>query len=334
MAVFDLRKWADYKMAKKGYQISNASYQDLLQDVLAASGQAFFNYLRDLTRSEVIEANITRDTVLLELAQAQFEAGVAMRLDVTRAEVRLAEDIREKLEQETRVLRSETELKRLLNYDYVKPLALSRRQGAVAPEDLNVPLDWILSKRDDYHAAQLETERAKLERKAAGWDQLPSASVFGDYGYASSDVMSSRKDNVWQIGVELSMPVFEGFRIRSNKLRTNAIVREKAYYIQDLTKRIEQEYLVGSQNLKSRYKQIAITQKKLELSQEELELARDRFANGVADNRDVVDAQNGLALAQDEYIDAIYQYNLGRLSLARILGNVWLIVESSNKENI
>ena len=127
------------------------------------------------------------------------------------------------------------------------------------------------------------------------------------------------------------MSVFEGFRIRSNKLRTNAIVREKEYQIQDLTKRIEQEYLVGSQNLKSRYQQIAITQKKLELSQEELELARDRFENGVADNRDVVDAQNGLALSQDEYIDAIYQYNLGRLSLARILGNVWLIIEDANR---
>jgi len=330
MAVFDLRKWADYKLAKKGYEISGASYKDLLQDVLSASGQAFFNYLRDLTRSEVIEANIARDTVLLELAQAQFEAGVAMRLDVTRAEVRLAEDIREKLQQETRVLRSETEFKRLLNYDYSKPLELRRWIGTATPSDLDVPLDWILSKRSDYKAAQLETERAKLDRKAAGWDQLPSASVFGDYGYASNDVFKGGKDSVWQIGVELTMPVFEGFRIRSNKLRTNAIVREKEYQIQDLTKRIEQEYLVGSQNLKSRYQQIAITQKKLELSQEELELARDRFENGVADNRDVVDAQNGLALSQDEYIDAIYQYNLGRLSLARILGNVWLIIEDAN----
>lgn len=334
MAVFDLRKWADYKLAKKGYQISDASYKDLLQDVLSASGQAFFNYLRDLTRSEVIEANIVRDTVLLELAQAQFEAGVAMRLDVTRAEVRLAEDLREKLQQETRVLRSETEFKRLLNYDYATPLELRRWIGTAAPSDLDVPIDWILSKRSDYHVAKLETERAKLDRKAAGWDQLPSAFVFGDYGYASSDAFKRHKDNVWQIGVKLSMPVFEGFRIRSNKLRTNAVVREKEYQIQDLTKRIEQEYLVGSQNLKSRYQQIAITQKKLELSQEELELARDRFENGVADNRDVVDAQNGLALAQDEYIDAIYQYNLGRLSLARILGNVWLILEDVNKAKV
>lgn len=334
LAILDLRKWADYKLAKKGYEISDASYQDLLQDILAASGQAFFNYLRDLTRLEVIEANIVRDTVLLDLAQAQFDAGVAMRLDVTRAEVRLAEDIREKLEQETRVLRSETEFKRLLNYDYSKPIALNRWGGAEPPTDLDIPLDWILSKRADYRAAILETERAKLDRKAAGWDQLPSALIFGDYGYASSDVFSNNRDSVWTVGVELTMPIFEGFRIRSNKLRTDALIREKEYYVQDLTKRIEQEYLVAVQNLKSRYQQIAITQKKLSLSQEELELARDRFENGVADNRDVVDAQNGLALTQDEYIDAVYQYNLARLALVRTLGNVWLIVEYTGESSI
>ena len=61
------------------------------------------------------------------------------------------------------------------------------------------------------------------------------------------------------------------------------------------------------------------------LSEEELELARIRFIEGVADNRDVTDAQAALAAANDELVEAVYFYNLSRLELARSRGGVRLL---------
>ena len=80
------------------------------------------------------------------------------------------------------------------------------------------------------------------------------------------------------------------------------------------------------QDARSRYDQIGITRKRVELSVEELDLASTRFTEGVADNREIIDAQAALAEASDEMVEIVYQYNLSRLSLARAKGDVRLLL--------
>ena len=88
---------------------------------------------------------------------------------------------------------------------------------------------------------------------------------------------------------------------------------------------ISSEFLLARQDARSRYKQIDFVRKKVVWSEEELDLARKRFAEGVADNRDVTDAQAALAAANDELVEAVYFYNLSRLELARSRGGVRLL---------
>ena len=46
----------------------------------------------------------------------------------------------------------------------------------------------------------------------------------------------------------------------------------------------------------------------------------------MADNREIIDAQNSLAVASDNVVEAYYQYNLSRVTLARISGDVRLVL--------
>jgi outer membrane protein TolC len=56
------------------------------------------------------------------------------------------------------------------------------------------------------------------------------------------------------------------------------------------------------------------------LATQNLEQSRDRFASGVTDNIEVVQAQDALAIASDAYIASLYSYNLAKISLARVTG--------------
>jgi outer membrane protein TolC len=58
------------------------------------------------------------------------------------------------------------------------------------------------------------------------------------------------------------------------------------------------------------------------LANEELDLARSRFAAGVTDNIEVVSAQDSLARASDNRIDAFYRFSAARAKLARAMGRV------------
>ncbi|HLS28321.1 MAG TPA: TolC family protein, partial [Opitutales bacterium] len=94
--------------------------------------------------------------------------------------------------------------------------------------------------------------------------------------------------------------------------------------------RIEQEassdLLLAWQDLKSRLAQIELAELNVELSDEELRLARSRFEEGAADNRELIEAQNRIAVAHDNLVEAIFRYNLSRLEYARSRGDVRLLL--------
>lgn len=321
----DLATW---RLSKYQHEISELAYRERLQEILDQTARAYYTHLRNLRRMEVIDANIERDRVLLDLARTQFQAGVTSPIDVTRAEVQLAANRKERLQQETVVMQSDLELKKILNFDLSITLQLDDREpaetlAALAGDDT---LQDILDARPDYLKTSYELKRNRFARKAAGWEILPTIQLFGEWGYASEKAFDGRDEEAWLGGVAFTVPIFEGFRIQSNKRRANALIRLQEYAVRDIELRVKSDHLLARQDVQSRFAQIDIARRKLELSDEELDLARTRFTQGVADNRDVVDAQANLAGAGDELVESIYQYNLSRLALAGIRGDARLLL--------
>ena len=66
--------------------------------------------------------------------------------------------------------------------------------------------------------------------------------------------------------------------------------------------------------------EVAVTGKEIELANETLNEARDRFAAGVANNLEVVQAQEAVANANETYISSVYSHNIAKASLARSVG--------------
>jgi len=112
--------------------------------------------------------------------------------------------------------------------------------------------------------------------------------------------------------------------LRSDADRRAALSRQRAQELRlhALELQISSEMRLARQDAASRNAQITVAEKNLRLSEEELRLAQQRYQQGVADNREVVEAQNRLAIASDNYVEAVYQYNLSRVELARAKGDV------------
>ena len=67
---------------------------------------------------------------------------------------------------------------------------------------------------------------------------------------------------------------------------------------------------------------VKVAQSNAQLAQQELSDARDRFAAGVTDNLEVVDALADVTNAQSQLVSALYQYNTAKVGLARNIGLV------------
>lgn len=329
-ATIDLSKWAAYQNAKLGVNVSAWNYQAILQDILAQAANAFFLHLRNLNSLEVLQANLKRDQELLDIAQSRFNAGVAAPIDVKRAQVQVAKDLKDIEQQTTANKRSELNLKEFLDIDGCTSIKLAYNctPKETPPGCYEHCINKAFEQRPDYLAALSQLEQYEYQSKTAYWDYIPKLTTNADWGYASLKFTDKHKFEQWSIGATISMTLFDGFRIRSNKLKADSLVRGQLSAIKDIKNQITDQIIFNQTDVASRFKQISLTQDQVDLGTQELELARTRFENGIADYTDVSIAQANLVEFNDELVNANFLYNLSRVEWARSQGNVKLLISN------
>ena len=73
-------------------------------------------------------------------------------------------------------------------------------------------------------------------------------------------------------------------------------------------------------DLASAAEQVEVARSTVDLANQTLTQSRARFAAGVTDNLEVVQAQESLASANESYISSLYAHNLAKVELARAIG--------------
>jgi outer membrane protein TolC len=324
--LFDAEKYARYRIAELEHTISTMNYEVAFQDILNQAVQLYITQIRDLNQIRIVEGNIERSQRLLKLAQDQLSAGAGIKIDVTRAQARALQDDRDLLIAETNAKTSILRLKALLDMDLDFELKLD---GSI----LNVPkappaMDDKIKRSDlfvlrpELAGQKKRLEQALLARKAASWQRLPSVELFGDWGYDSDEAFSSNYNEAWLIGVRASVPIFDGFRIESEKREAAAVARQASYEMRVLDKRIESEFRTALIDMHSRNKQMGLARKQIDLGHDEVEQAELRYREGLADNRELIDAQQRLADAERSHLNSVYLYGVSRLAYARAIGAV------------
>ncbi len=335
--VLDPVRIARYQAAKVGVDVARLAETDVRQAVLALATELFFGHLRNLARLDVVDADIERARSLLDLAQRQLDAGVATQIDVTRAESLLATAEQARLQQETEVIATELQLKRLLTLDPERPLRLrSYYMTERLPDDpvLSGQLAFLeqtaFEQRADLLLATRLLDRSELEVRAARFNRLPALAITGSYGYATEVVFDGDESDVWSVGAALSVPIFDGNETRALTRLARSRLRAAELQQADIERQISIELRLALQDLRSRNAQVGVARRTVALANDELRLAQIRFENGVADNREMVEAQNRLANAADNLVEALFRLNLSRLALARATGDVRDILNGRN----
>lgn len=331
LSLIDAQRYADFRIAKLGQAIEQLDYEVAVQDLLDQAIFVYFTQLRDLRRIEIVKGNLERELQLLDLAQQQFDAGVAVKIDVTRAEVRLATVKRTLMEAQTNADDSILQLKDLLDMDLDQPVVLDRSLA----EAVNSPpvlkrygqMADLTELRPEIKSQQIQLDQAILAKRATKWQRLPTLSIFADGGYESNELLDEDKGEAWMLGVEASIPIWEGGRIAAESREAQAAVRQNEYAMRALDNAIEREFKFAILEMDSRHAQIEIAGDEVRLGKDEVEQARERYNEGLADNRELIDAQQRLADAEDSHLRAIYLYGLSRLAFARAIGSVERVME-------
>lgn len=260
---------------------------------------------------------------LLQVARDQLSAGIGVRLDVTRAEAQVASVRAQLIVARNTRDRAELELKRALDIPLDTPISLADSLGAVAAEPVlpeDAAVSAALQTRPEIRAfdAQLDVLRRQLDATRA--ERLPTISMFLDDGFIGKS--PSKLLNTYTWGLELSVPVFEGFRRDGRSEEQQAQLREVEVRRRDLEQQVAADVHGALLDLSSAAEQVDAGRERLRLAEQEVEQARERFGAGLSGNSDVINASLSLTGARTELNDALAAYQAARVALARARGDV------------
>ena len=126
---------------------------------------------------------------------------------------------------------------------------------------------------------------------------------------------------------QLSIPIFQGGRTQGRIAQADADLRQRRAEAEDMRAQIYYDVRAAFFDLQATGEQLQVATRSRELANQELTQARDRFAAGIANNLEVVQAQQSVATADEQYIDALLGYDVSKAVLARSLGDAEAAVQ-------
>jgi len=221
--------------------------------------------------------------------------------------------------------RAQLDLRRTLNLALDTPLQLTDTLSTVVPEDLALDeataTARALRDRPDLRAMDEQIRAARQSVSAIRSERFPSLSAFGDDGVVGKSG-STRLLPTYTWGVQVSVPVFDGFRREGRIQEQEAMTRELDVRRKDLEQQATIDVRGALLDLASAREAIAASRERLRLAEQEVEQARQRFRAGITGNADVVNAALSLNAARSEYIDVLTSLQVARVSLARAEGAI------------
>jgi outer membrane protein TolC len=116
------------------------------------------------------------------------------------------------------------------------------------------------------------------------------------------------------------MPLFQGGTVSGKIEQADADLRQREAELADLRAGVEFEISAALLDLKAADAAVEVARTGESLARQQLEQAEDRFRSGVASSIELVQAQEALAVASDQFIADVYGHNIAKASLARALG--------------
>ncbi len=309
-----------FRSAQTAEQAAKLSYQDVLDVVTLIVGNAYLEVIADSSHLEAQEAQVRIAKALYDQAVDQLQAGTAPKIDVTRTEVQWHTE-----QYNLSVARNNFAIAKLvLGRAIGLPLG---QQFEIADElpyfNINPPsvddaLRMAYQSRSDFRAA-LDSQKAAVQALAAAkGERYPVVAMNGFYGDVGATFGHSNGNFEFQGGV--SVPVFTGGRIKGDITQAEATLRQRKAESENLRGQVDYDVRSAYLNLMAAKEQVDVATRNVALANENLARSKDRFTSGVTDSVEVVQAEQSLASANDQYITSLYSDNFAKLSLARALG--------------
>ena len=320
--VFDLTAWRRWQASKEAVLGTRAQDQTVREETVQLVVSQYLGSLR-------ASADVTAAQSRADLAKALFDQaadlqknGVGTAIDTLRANVQFQNERQRLINAEAQRKTSLYGLARLLNVDPHQNIELADES-----EFFNTPeysaddtIERAYAERPEMKALESQVRAQQLERQSVHDQRLPRLSLLGSW--SQEGLTPAALIPTYNYEASFDVPLFTGGRIKAQTALADIEMRKLARQQDELRNRIALEVKTAVEQLGSAKSEVEVANMAVDLAKQEVLQARDRFQAGVANNIEVITAQDELARSNDNQIGALYRYNQARADLARGTGKM------------
>jgi outer membrane protein TolC len=322
MPIFDLTLFRRYQAARDMANAGKADSLSTREQVILLVVSQYIGTLRNIADVQASQSRVDLAKALYDQAADLQKEGVGTGIDTLRANVELQNENQRLITAEANRETSLYGLSRLLNLDPRQKIELADSLSffETPQPDMEASIEEGLSTRQEWKSLREQIRASEHDKKAASESRLPSLKFQGNWAYTGAS--STTGIPTYNYEVQATMPLFTSGKIHAEIVRADLGIQKLQQQQADLRNQIALEVKTALINLESARNEVKVANLGVQLSKEEVDQARDRFKAGVANNIEVIQAQDSLARANDNQIAALYRFNQARADLARSVGQM------------
>ena len=313
-----------YKLATLGIKDSNLNLERTRQRVAYQVTSAYYDVLLAEETIAMYEKAIESQRRYLKQTRDYFEVGDGTRLDILRAESQLATTEPDLFQAKHALAQAKKNLNFLLGRSLDQPISTLPVETV---EEYSAPgLDNVVSvavtNRPDLRQLKVQVDMYDKSIKVFKADFRPRADLAGYYGFSTINTgdLMDRNFESWRVALEISIPVFDGFRNRGVVMQYKSLKNRKEIEREKLAEQIRLQARQAIDACNSAAKVYLGRQLSLTSSEEEERVTSDQFEQGLITLYELLDSNRRTLVVRNQAIQA--RYNLLReiANLKQVMG--------------
>jgi len=332
-AIFDMAVFTGLKAAKttrEFYQINAQLTEEGVIERVANNYYQVFVYREQL---EVVNRNLENTSKIRDIIKGQFDNGLARKIDLDRMTVNLNNISTQRQQLVNAVALQENALKFYMGMPIETPIKLAEEEFEVTPVALTSAPD--VTQRTEFQLLRKQGELLELQRKSIVAEYYPRLSLTAGYNYFGTGNefpwFGKPADGVYwtdfsSIAANLSIPIFNGFGTRARVRQANIDLQEVQEDIKDAQLSLSLAFENARTQINNSLATIGSQRENATLAQEVLDNTQNNYQNGLASLTDLLDAENALIQAQNNYTAALLDYKLAEIQLIKAKGQLKTLI--------
>lgn len=328
MPLYNQTVYTAVDIARTMNELNRLSYEKAREDLILQISKMYYLSQNTAEQIALIKENISRLNELSSITQAFYDNGMAMEVDVKRVNINL-ENQRVQYDNAQSMLTQQLNLlKYVIDYPADKEIALT---PVDTENTTSVSLTGLDNNQYELQLLQSKQKLAEQQRKMIGQGYIPSLSLTGSWMYSAytdkaKNWFHSGPSNHWYnssgIGLTLRIPIFDGLDKRVKMKKAKIEIENAKLSYENALKNMQTQYLNATNELMNSQRNFRKQKDNYLLAEDVYQVTTDRYREGIASMTEVLQDEMRMSEAQNNYINAHYNYQVTNLSLLKLTGQL------------